>query len=139
MAADDGDGLADLLALGGGQVIEPVLDPGDELPDPGDLLGGGDGFGSYPLVDVGRGEHAFPVAEQIIEIGVQVRQVGDVGAEVAAAYAAEPVGTGVPAGLHVGRLGTGAVRHRDLADRAAGVLGVQQRLGVPPRCAARPG
>ena len=138
VAPDDGDGLADLLTFSVGQVIEPVLDPGDELPDPGDFLLGRDGFGACPLVDLGRGEHAFAVAEQVVEVGVQVGQVGDVGAEVAAAGAAEPVGAGIPAGLHVGRLGAGAERNRDLADRAAGVLGVQQRLGFPPDAVAVP-
>jgi hypothetical protein len=57
---------------------------------------------------------------------------------VVAAGAAEPVGAGVPAGLHVGRFGAGAVGHGDLADRAAGVLGVQQRLGIAPDAVAMP-
>ena len=38
MAADDRDCLADLLAFSFGQVARPILDPGDELPDPGDFL-----------------------------------------------------------------------------------------------------
>ena len=98
----------------------------------------GSGFGARPLVDIGGGEHPFPVAEQVVEVGVQVGEVGDVGAEVVAADAAEPVGAGVPAGCDVGRLGAGAVGHGDLADGAAGVLGVEQRLGIAPDAVAVP-
>jgi hypothetical protein len=49
VAADDRGCLADLLAFGAGQVAQPVLDPGDELADPGDFLLGGCGFGACPL------------------------------------------------------------------------------------------
>lgn len=59
MAADDGDGLPNLLALSDGQVFEPDLDAGDELPDPGDFLLGRDCFGACPLVDLGGREDSF--------------------------------------------------------------------------------
>jgi len=49
--ADDGDGLVDLGAFGGGQVAEVAFDPADELPDPVYLLGGGGGVGAGPLID----------------------------------------------------------------------------------------
>jgi hypothetical protein len=67
VAPDEGDGLADLLALGGGEVFQAGLDAGDEAADRGDLLAGEDGLGSCPLVDLGSGEDPFPVAEQVIE------------------------------------------------------------------------
>ena len=87
---------------------------------------------------LGGGAQPFAGAEQVVEVGVQVGQVGDVGAEVVAADAAEPVGAGAAAGLDVGRLGADAVGDGDLADGAAGVFGVQQRLGVAPDAVAVP-
>jgi hypothetical protein len=47
---------------------------------------------------------------------------------VIAAGAAEPERAGLPAGLDVGRLGADPERDRDLADRAADMLRIQQRL-----------
>ena len=91
------------------------------------------------LVDaVDGGGQALPGAQQVIEVGGQVGQVGDVGAEVVAAGAAEPDGAGAAAGLHVGRLGAGAVRDGDFPDRVPGVLGFQQRAGVAPDPVAVP-
>ena len=49
-----------------------------------------------------------------------------------AAGAAEPERAGAAAGFDVGRFGADAERDGDLTDRAAGVLGVQQRAGLPP-------
>ena len=138
VAADDGDGLVDLVAFGGGELAEAGVDPGDEPPDPGDLLLRGQGLGVRPVVQVGGGEQAFPVAQQVIEVGLQVGQVGHVGAEVVAAGAAEPVRAGLPAGLDVGRLGADPERDGDLADGAADVLGVQQRLRLAPDAVAVP-
>jgi hypothetical protein len=66
VAPDEGDGLVDLLAFGGGQVFQAGLDAGNEAPDRGDLLAGGDGLGSCPLVDLGCGQDPFSVAEQVI-------------------------------------------------------------------------
>jgi len=57
---------------------------------------------------------------------------------VVAAGAAEPVGAGVAAGLDVGWLGAAAERDGDLADGAAGVLGVQQGPGLVPDPVAVP-
>jgi len=70
VAADGGDGLGDLLALGCGQVLQAGLDAGDKGPDPDDFLGGGDGLGPCPLVDLGRGEHPFPVAADLVRVAV---------------------------------------------------------------------
>ncbi|HEX9353744.1 MAG TPA: hypothetical protein VF933_08005 [Streptosporangiaceae bacterium] len=90
------------------------------------------------MVEFGGGEQAFPAAEQVVEVGLQVGQVGDVGAEVVAAGAAEPERAGLPAGFDVGWLGADPERDRDLADGAADVLGVQQRLGLAPGAVAVP-
>ena len=84
------------LRVVGGEVVEIGGDSGDEPADPGDLLGRGRGLGSCPVVDIGAGQELFPVAEQVVEVGVQVGEVGDVGAEVVAAGAAEPVGQACP-------------------------------------------
>ena len=102
-------------------------------------LGGG-GVGARPLVDaVDGGGEPFPGAQQVIEVGGQVGQVGDVGAEVVAAGAAEPERAGAAAGGDVGRLGAGAVGDGDLADGVAGVLGVQQGAARPARSGCRAG
>ena len=66
------------------RVAEPgdvAFDAADELPDAGDLLLGGGGVGAGPLVDAadGGGE-PFAGAQQVIEVGGQVGEVGDVGA-----------------------------------------------------------
>ena len=73
VAAHDIDGLPGLLAFSGGQVLQSVLDPGDEPPDPGDLLMRRCCFSARPLIDFGRGQDAFAVAEQVVEVGMQVR------------------------------------------------------------------
>ncbi len=76
MAADHGRGLVDLVTFGGGQLAEAGFDPGDELPDAGDLLFRWQSVGSCPVVQLGGGEQAFLAAEQVIEVGLQVGQVG---------------------------------------------------------------
>ena len=87
---------------------------------------------------VDGGGEPFPGAQQVIEVGVQVGQVGDVGAEVVAAGAAEPDGAGAAAGCDVGGFGAPAEGDGDLPDRVAGVFGVQQGLGVAPDPVAVP-
>ena len=64
--------------------------------------------------------------------------MGDVGAEVVAAGAAEPQGAGFPAGLDVGWFAARAERDSNLADRVPGVLGVQQHRSIPPDPVAVP-
>jgi hypothetical protein len=117
---------------------EVTGDLGDQPPDPGDLLFRWQGLGLGPVLDVGGGEDSFPVAEQVVGVCLQIGQVGDVGAEVVAPGAAEPVGAGVPAGLDVGRLGADTERDSHLTDRPADVLGIQQRLGGAPDPVAVP-
>ena len=85
------------------------------------------------------GEKAFAVAQQVVEVGLQVGQVGDVGAEVVAAGAAEPERAGPAAGFDVGRFGAHAERDGDLAEGPAGVFGVEQGLGAAARCGCRGG
>jgi hypothetical protein len=86
--ADHGDGVADAGAVGGGQLGDVAFDPVDEPPDSGDLLLAGGGVGEDPFIDaVDAGGEAFAGAQQVIEVGGQVGQVGDVGAEVVAAGA----------------------------------------------------
>ena len=126
-------------ALGVGELGDVAFDAVDEPPDAGDLLLGGGGVGAGPLVDaVDGGGEPFAGAEQVIEVGGQVGQVGDVGAEVVAAGAAEPDRAGAAAGRDVGRLGAGPVGDGDLADRVPGVLGFQQGAGVAPDPVAVP-
>ncbi|MER6046350.1 hypothetical protein ABT168_02485 [Streptomyces sp. NPDC001793] len=134
--ADDGDGLVDLVAVFGAEAVEVFLDAADEPPHPGGLLVRGHGLGLGPGVGLGHGGQPFPVAEQVVEVCLEFGQAGDVGAEVVAAHAAEADGAVVAAGLHVAGLVAGAEGDRDLADRAAGVFGVQQCLGLLPGAVA---
>ena len=90
------------------------------------------------MIEIGGGEQAFAGAQQVVEVGVQVGQVGDVGAEVVAASAAEPERAGTAAGFDVGRFDADAEPNGDLTDGAAGVLAVQQHLGLPPNAVAVP-
>ncbi len=81
MAAHEVDGLVDLGALGVGELGDVAVDPGDQRPDAGDLLLGGGGVGAGPLVGaVDGGGQPFPGLQQVIEVGGQVGEVGDVGA-----------------------------------------------------------
>ena len=121
------------------QLGEVAFDPGDQLPDAGDLFVGGGGVSAGPVINaVDGGGEPFPGAQQVIEVGGQVREVGDVGAEVVTARAAETDRAGPAACGDVGWLGASAVGDGDLADGIAGVLGVQQRAHVPPDAVAVP-
>ncbi|MER0484608.1 hypothetical protein ABR737_40855 [Streptomyces sp. Edi2] len=131
-AAHEADGLLDLGAVFGGEVVEVGLDPVDEAADALDLLFGRHGLGSRPVVGLERGHQAFAAAEQVGEVGLEVGEVGDVGGEVLAAQAAEPQGAGVATGGDVGGFAADAVGRGDLADRAADVLGVEQALRGAP-------
>ncbi|MFE0156851.1 hypothetical protein ACFWY5_57670 [Nonomuraea sp. NPDC059007] len=104
----------------------------------GDLLVRWHRLGSGPSLDVGGCAQAFAVAEQVVEVCLQVGQVGDVGAEMVAAHAAEPERAGVHAGFDVARLAADAEGDDDFAGGAAGVFGVQQRLGLSPDAVAVP-
>ena len=140
VTADDGDGVVDAGALGVVELGDVAFDAVDQPPDPGDLLLGGGGVGAGPVVDpVDGGGQPFAGAQQVVEVGLQVGQVGDVGAEVVAARAAEPDRAGAAAGFDVGRFGAGAVGDGDLADGVAGVLGFQQRRARRARSGCRAG
>src|ERR1039458_7794884 len=137
--AAQGGGVGDAGAVGGGQLGDVAFDPVDEPPDSGDLLLAGGGVGADPFIDaVDAGGEAFAGAQQVIEVGGQVGQVGDVGAEVVAAGAAEPDRAGAAAGLDVGRFGAGAVGHGDLADGIPGVFGIPQGGRIAPDAVAVP-
>ena len=122
-AADNLHGFGDLAPVGFAERLEVVFGPADELAQPGDLRVRGHGLGPGPVVEVGGGADAFAVAQQGVEVVAQLGQVGGVGAEVAAAQAAEPERAGSAAGLDVGRLG---------ADRRTG-----PRPGRPPGAGVR--
>jgi hypothetical protein len=77
-------------------------------------------------------------AQQVGEVCLQIGKVGDVGAEVAAADAAEPDRAVLSAGGDVGWLGADAVGDGDFADRASGVLGIEQGLGLASDSVAVP-
>lgn len=125
------DSVVDAGSFG---LVEPgdaAADAADQLPDPGDLFLGGGGVGAGPLVDpVKRGGQPFAGAQQVVEVGLQVGQERDVGAEVVAAGAAEPDRAGAATGLDVRGFGAATVGDGDLADRVAGMFGVQQGLGT---------
>ena len=78
VTADYGDGFADLGLLGIAEFGDVTFDRGDQVPDPGDFLLGGGGVGAGPVIDtVDGGVQAFPGPQQVVEVGGQVRQVGD--------------------------------------------------------------
>jgi hypothetical protein len=127
------DGVLDPSSLGLVELGDIAVDPIDQLSDPGDLLLGGCGVGARPLVDpLEGGGQVFPGAQQILEIGLQVGQMGDGGPVVVTPDAAEPNGTSTTAGLHVGRFAAGAIGNGDVPDRVAGVFGFQECVGVAP-------
>jgi hypothetical protein len=133
VAAHHRDGVLDPGSLGLVELGDIALDPIDQLSDPGDLLLGRSGVGARPLIEaVEGGGQVFPGVQQIIEIGLQVGQMRNRCPKMVAAGAAEPDGTSAAAGLHVRRFAAGAVGHGDFPDRVAGVLGVQQCVGVAP-------
>jgi hypothetical protein len=137
MTAHNGHRVVDLRSLGVVEFGDVAFDPVDQPPDSDDLLLGGSGVGAGPFVDPvdSRGQ-PFAGAQQVFQVGLQVGQEGDVGAEVVAAGAAVSDWAGAATGFDVGRFGADAERYGDLTDGAAGVLGVQQRLGLPPDAVA---
>ena len=131
MAANSGHSVVDLSAFFGAQVVQAGTDVCDESADAGDLVLGRHGLGACPVVEAMGGEHPLPVAQKVVQVGLQVGEVGDVGPEVPATHAAETERASVAAGFYVGGLGAHPVGHRDLADCIAGMLGLEQcpRLG----------
>ena len=97
MTADDAHRLVDLGPPAGVHAVDVALDLADEVPDPADFPCCGHRVGTGPLIDpVDAGGQPFAGAQQVIEIPGQVRKVGDVGAEVVTAGAAEPDRAGTP-------------------------------------------
>ena len=103
VTADHGDGIVDLRSLAVVELSDVAFDPGDQPPDPGDLLLGGGGVGACPLIDaVDGGGQPFTGAQQVLQVCLQVGQESDVGPEVVAPGAAEPDRAGATTGLDVG-------------------------------------
>ncbi len=93
-----GGGVVDLGSLLGGKLAEVLLDTVDEVLQPTDLGMGRHGLGLGPLLQVDRGEHSLAILEQVVQVCLEIGQVGDVGAEMVADDAPEPVGAGAAAG-----------------------------------------
>jgi hypothetical protein len=81
-AAHGRDGVPDLGSFVVGQVVKVRLDSADKAPRSADFRVAGQRFGFDPLVDVDGGQQPFPVAEEVDQVGLQLGQVGDVGAEM---------------------------------------------------------
>jgi hypothetical protein len=131
-------GLGDLGSFVEGELIDVFFDAPDEGLDVTDLILGGQRLGAGPVVDVNGGEDAFAVAEQVVEVCLEVWQVGHVGAEVVAAHAPKPEGAGAAAGGDVGGFVADAVRHGDLSGTSAGVGRNAPNIRTVPHCTAHP-
>jgi hypothetical protein len=62
--------------------VQVLFDASDQAADPVDFLLRGHGLGFRPLVRGGHRGDPFAVAQQVGEVCLQVRQIGDVAAEV---------------------------------------------------------
>ena len=89
-------GLVDLAALLLAELLQLKLDPANQRPHPADLLVGGHRLGAGPRLQLDRSADPFAVAQQHVQVAVQLAQVGRVRAEVAAAHAAKPNGHAWP-------------------------------------------
>src|SRR6188472_4139141 len=88
MTPDDGDCVVDVGPFGVVDAVDAAFDSTDQPPDSGDFLVDGGGVGAGPIVDsADGGGQSFPGAQLIVEVRLQLGQVGDVGAEVVAAGA----------------------------------------------------
>jgi hypothetical protein len=85
--ADHRDRVVDQRLVVLGEVTEVGLDAADQLPQLGDLLLTWGELGFGPVLQVGGGLDAFPVGEQLLQVGLELWQVGRVAAEVPAAQA----------------------------------------------------
>lgn len=92
----DGNGLVDLVAVLGAESVEVCLDATDELPNPRDLLVRGHGLVLGPGVCFRHRGQPFPVAEQVVNVCLEVGQIGDVGWD---ACVCVPLCIGVPVGI----------------------------------------
>src|SRR5258708_29080877 len=136
--ADHGDRLGDAGLVLLAEVADIGFDAADQPPQLGDLLIAWSQLCSRPLLQASGGPEAFPVGEQLLQVGLQLGQVGRVAAEVTAAQAGELVRAGLSAGLDVGWLGAGAEGDRHLADPHPGVLVGQQPVDPLEDAAALP-
>jgi len=137
-APDGRHGLFDLVSVVAGQGVEFGGDSVDQPAHAGDFLGRWHRFGPRPVVDIGCSDEPFAVTEEVVQVGLEVGEVGDVGAEVVAADAPESVGASVAACFDVGRFGAHPERDDDFADRPADVFAVEQCFGLLPGAVAVP-
>jgi hypothetical protein len=124
-AAQHRDCLGDLAAVVLVEGVQVGLDAADQLPHPSDLLLRWGCGGAGPVLQVGGGQDAFAVGQQLLQVRLQLGQIRRVAAKVAAAHTDVAVGAGGAPGLDVAGLGADAEGNRDLADSGAGVLSLQ--------------
>ena len=67
-----GGGVVYLGSLLGCELVEVLLDPVDEVLQPMDLGMRGYGFGLCPLLQFDRGEHSLAVAEQVLQVCLEI-------------------------------------------------------------------
>jgi hypothetical protein len=95
--ADDGYRVGDQGLVLLGKIGDVGLDAADQLPQLGDLFLARGELGFGPVLQFGGGSDSFPVGEQLLQVGLELGQVGRVAAEVPAAQAGELVGACLPA------------------------------------------
>src|SRR5260370_5776513 len=124
--ADHGDCVGDQGLVLLGKVLDVGLDAADQLPQLGDLFLARGELGFGPVLKVGGGLDPFPVGEQLLQVGLQLGQVGRVAAEMPAAQAGQLLVACPPPCLDVRRLGADPQRDRHLPDAPPGMLVGQQ-------------
>jgi hypothetical protein len=80
--AHDCDRFPDLGVLGFSWRVQILFDASDQAADPVDLLLRGHGLGFRPLISGGHRGDPLAIAQQVGEVCPQVRQIGDIAAEV---------------------------------------------------------
>jgi hypothetical protein len=137
-SANNVDGVEDFGSFGRFQVAEVLFYAAYQPTDAVDLCVAGSGLDAGPFFEFGGGGDAFTVRQQLVEVGAEFGEVGDVGAEVSAAGAAEPEWAGAAPCPDVAGFGAVAERHRDLADPLPGSVAVQESVDAAPESPAGP-
>src|SRR6266704_2038656 len=97
--ADHGDRIVDQGLVVLSELTEVSFYAADQLPQLGDLFLARGELGFGPVLQFGGGLDPLAVGEQLLQVGLELGQVGRVAAEVPAAQAGELVGAGLPAAL----------------------------------------